>query len=201
MTGLVWLAERPGYGSWPFCFTFVRGIPERDILEAFGADPDRPADAAAIYRGTPPGDVIRVGRSREWVFVFEESATPQGTRPDVLQRVSRAGEAVVVFQEIGKGNHQFAHAFNGEIMAAVMTSIPPSWSGQDPERLIPLANELGLGPDGWDELTPLEALLALAEGVFGLSLEEADIQQARAVPQIARVSDTPLSDVMGEHSV
>jgi hypothetical protein len=107
----------------------------------------------------------------------------------VLQRVSRAGEAVVVFQEIGKGNHEFAHAFNGEIMAAVTTSVPPSWGGQDPERLIPLANELGLGPDGWDELTPLEALLALAEGVFGLSLDEADIQGARAAIRIAPVAE------------
>jgi hypothetical protein len=129
--------------------------------------------------------VIRVGRSGEWVFVLEETARPQGTRLEVLQRVSRAGEAVVVFEEIGKGNHQFAHAYNGQIMAAVTTTVPPSWAGQDPGRLIPLANELGLGPDSWDELTPLEALLALAEGVFGLSPEEADIQGARAVARTA----------------
>jgi hypothetical protein len=185
MTGLDWLAERPGAGNWPFCFTFVRGASEHEVLQAFGADPKGPADADAISSGTPAGDVIRVGRSGEWIFVLEESSWPQGIRPDVLQQVSRGGEAVMVFQEIGKGNHQFAHAFNGEIMAAVTTSIPPSWGGQDPQRLIPLANELGLGPDGWDELTPLEALLALAEGVFGLSLEETDIQGARAVARIA----------------
>jgi hypothetical protein len=47
--------------------------------------------------------------------------------------------------------------------------------------------ELGLGGDRWDELTPFEALLALAEGVFGLSLEEADIQRARPVARIVPV--------------
>src|SRR6266576_1648010 len=106
MSGLVWLAGRGETSPWLSCFTFVRGTPEREILQAFGADPDRPAGLAAVSPGAAAREVIRVGRSGEWVFVLEETARPQGTRLEVLERVSRAGEAVVVFEEIGKGNHE-----------------------------------------------------------------------------------------------
>lgn len=105
----------------------------------------------------------------------------------MLQRVSRQGEAVAILHEIGKQNHELAHAYHGEIMAAVTTTAPPHWGGSDPQRLIPLASQLGLSEDGWDELTPFEAILVLAESVFGLSLEEADIQRARPVARIAPV--------------
>jgi hypothetical protein len=43
--------------------------------------------------------------------------------------------------------------------------------------LTPLAEELGLGAGSDGDLTGLELLLALGEGVFGLSLDEADLDR------------------------
>jgi hypothetical protein len=53
--------------------------------------------------------------------------------------------------------------------------VPPHWGGTDPERLRPLAEELGLGAGADGDLTGLEVLLALAKEHFGLSLDEADL--------------------------
>lgn len=165
MAGLTWLGDRPGTENWPFCLTFVRGSGEREVFQAFGADP---GDAVLARPGAPVPEaagapVVRVGRSGEWLVALEENIPPQGTRPEVLCRVSAGAEAVAIYNDIGKFNHEFAHALDGEIIAAVITSVPPHWWGSDPDRLIPLATELGLGDGGGDDLTPLEALLALAE--------------------------------------
>lgn len=171
MTGLTWLASQPNVGSWPFCLTFVRGSTEREVLEGFGADPDAVVVARAVI---PFGEAhdrprVMVGRSGEWVFALEENITAQGTRPEVLRRVSARTEAVAIYNDIGKGNDEFAHAFNGEIITAVTTTIPPSWGGSEPDRLRSLAEEIALDDDGESGLLGLDVLLALAEGVFGIS--------------------------------
>jgi len=58
----------------------------------------------------------------------------------VLRRVSAGGgEAVALHQDIGKFNHEFAHAADGEIITAVITSAPPNWGGSQPDRLRSLA--------------------------------------------------------------
>ena len=64
--------------------------------------------------------------------------------------------------------------------------------GRRSGRLQPLAKELGLGGAADSDLTNLEVLLALAEGGFGLSLEEADLDQPwRAAPIRPRPDDRP----------
>jgi hypothetical protein len=118
VTGLTWLGDQPNVGSWPFCPTFVRGSTEREVLEGFGADPD---DAVAAGATIPFGEAhdrprVMVGRSGEWVFALEENITAQGTRPEVLRRLSARTEAVAIYNDIGKGNDEFAHAFNGEVI-------------------------------------------------------------------------------------
>ena len=119
-----------------------------------------------------------------WLAALEQNTPPYGIRPDVLRAASVHGEAVAIYQDIGKLNHEFAHAAGGQIVSAVSTTVPPRWSGRDPGRLRPLAEELGLGDGADSDLTSLEVLLALAEGVFGLSLDEADLDRPWRVAEI-----------------
>lgn len=194
MTGLTWLADLPGVGSWPFCLTFVRGGTEREVIEGFGADPE---DTVAARATIPFGEVherprVMVGRSGEWVFALEENITAQGTRPEVLRRLSARTEAVAVYNDIGKGNDEFAHAFNGEVITALTTSVPPHWRGSEPDRLRSLAEEIALDDDGESGLLGLAELLALAEGVFGISLGEEDLRRPLvAAPVLPVLDDLP----------
>jgi hypothetical protein len=164
--------------------TFVRGADERAVLAGLGVDPDAaiPSDAAEF--STTPG--ISLVRSGDWVAALEDSVWARGKRPDVLRRVSAGTEAVVIYKDDGKGNHEFAHAVDGEIITAVTTSAPPHWRGTQPERLRPLAEELGLADDSDSDLLDIEVLLTIAEGVFGLSLDEADLQHP-----LLKVPDLP----------
>ena len=194
MTGLTWLADQPDVGSWPFCLTFVRGSTEREVLEGFGANPD---DTVAAGATIPFGEAhdrprVMVGRSGEWAFALEENILPQGTRPEVLRRVSARTEAVAIYNDIGKDNDEFAHAFNGEIITALTTTVPPSWGGSEPDRLRSLAEEIALDDDGESGLLGLEVLLALAEGVFGISLDEEDLRRPLiAAPMLPVLDDLP----------
>jgi hypothetical protein len=130
-----------------------------------------------------------VGRSGEWVFALEENIPAQGTRPEVLRRVSARTEAVAVYNDIGKGNDEFAHAVNGEVITAVTATIPPHWRGSEPDRLRPLAEEIALDDDGESGPLGLEALLALAEGVFGISLDEEDLRRPLVAASMLPVLD------------
>jgi hypothetical protein len=199
--GLGWLAD----SEWPGCLVFVRGVHEDQVLRAFGADPDEavlrePGEPVPALEGmTDAAPVIRVGRAGDWVIVIEEGEPPQGIRPEVLRRVSAGGgEAVALHQDIGKLNHEFAHAVDGEIVTAVTTSVPAHWRGTQPQRLRPLAEELGL-EDGADaDLSGLEVLLALAEGVFGLRLTPSDLERpmrsARILPPLEDRPPAPPPD-------
>lgn len=195
--GLGWLA----HCDWPGCLVFVRGVLVDHVLRAFGADPD---EAVLREAGEPvpapegmteAAPVMRVGQAGDWGIVIEESEPPQGVRPEVLCRVSvGGGEAVALYQEIGKLNHEFVHAYNGEIVTAVTASIPPFWRGSQPDRLRPLAEELCEAFDAGG--TPsLEVLLALAEGVFGLRLSPSDLERpmrsARILPPLDRSIRAP----------
>jgi len=194
VTGLTWLADQPNVGSWPFCLTFVRGATEREVLEGFGADPD---DTVAASATIPFGAVhdrprVMVGRSGEWVFALEENIPAQGTRPEVLRRLSARTEAVAIYNDIGKGNDEFAHAFNGDVITALTTTAPPHWSGSEPNRLRSLAEEIARDDDGESGLLGLEVLLALAEGVFGISLGEEDLSRPlAAAPMLPVLDDLP----------
>lgn len=191
MTGLTWLGDQPDVGSWPFCLTFVRGSTEREVLEGFGADPDEavPGHATIPFGEAYDRPRVMVGRSGEWVFALEENIPAHGTRPEVLRRLSARTEAVAIYNDIGKGNHEFAHAFNGEVITALMTSMPPSWGGSEAERMRSLAEEIALDDDGESGPLSLDVLLALAEGVFGISLGEEDLSRPLAAAPILPVLD------------
>jgi hypothetical protein len=195
--GLEWLAD----SEWPGCLTFARGVSEDHVLRAFGADPDEAVLREAREPVPAPGGmtedapVIRVGQAGDWVIVIDEDLPPQGVRPEVLCRVSAGGgEAVALHQDIGKLNHEFVHAYDGEIVTAVTASFPPFWRGSQPDRLRPLTEELCEAFDAGG--TPsLEVLLALAEGVFGLRLSRSDLERpmrsARILPPLDRTIRLP----------
>jgi hypothetical protein len=169
--------------------TFVRGTDERLVLRRLGVDPDDAIRPDSPEFSSTPG--ITIVRSGDWLVALETAAWPRGIRLDVLLRMSVGTEAVVVFEEIGKLNHEFAHAVDGEIITAVTTCVPPSWRGTQPDRLRPLAEELGMGPqdgspsDDYD-LGDLEILLLIAETALGLSLDEADLNSP-----LLKVPDEP----------
>jgi hypothetical protein len=188
MPGLTWLGDdEHSRFSWPFCLTFVRGagnrdVAERDVFRAFGA-----VSEDAVGAGLPR---VRVGHAGEWLLVLEDNIPPEGVRPEVLRRVSAGAEAVAVYQDIGKLNHEFAYAADGDVVATLITSIPPHWRGSNPERLIRRAQELGLAENG--DLTRVEQVLALAENAFGLSLDEAELRrELPSAPVLPILADLP----------
>lgn len=198
--GLLWLARQ-----WPCCVTFVRGISEDQVFKAFGANPD---EAVVRRLGEPldateaiPSPVVRVGRAGDWVIAIEDGwSTPQGVRPEVLRRVSSGGAAVAVYEDIGKLNHEFGYAADGDVIAALTTCMPPHWSGSDPGWFESFARDLSLAydPDGSGEPTNLESVLLLAESAFGLSLTQADLDRplrcARVLPVMADLPLRPPAD-------
>jgi hypothetical protein len=169
MAGLMWLGG-PRYQSTPFCLTFVRGATEREVFTWFGADPAAAVPVVGSDLGGQP--TVRVARSGDWLVAIEANIPPQGTRPEVLRRVSAGAEAIAVYQDIGKFNHELSYAADGDLIAAVQTTVPPNWSGSDPERIAAIARELGLGDNTRSDADPLQVLLALVERGFGLSLDE-----------------------------
>lgn len=191
MPGLLWMLQgsmTPGLPA--ACMTFVRGTNERQVLAGFGVEPDDAIRPDSPEFASTPG--ITIVRSGDWLVALETAAWPRGIRPDVLLRLSAGTEAVVVFEEIGKLNHEFAHAVDGEVITAVTTCMPPSWGGTQPDRLRPLAEELGMehqdgSPSDSDyDLGDLEILLLVAETALGLSLDEADLNSP-----LLKVPDEP----------
>jgi hypothetical protein len=171
--------------------TFVHGTDERAVLTGLGVDPDDAMPPTDPEFSSTPG--ITLIRSGEWLVALEQTSWPRGLRPDVLRRLSAGTEAVAIDEDIAKGNHEFAHAADGEIITAVMTAAPPSWGGTQPDRLRPLAEELGMDPgdgspsaDSDYDLGDLEILLLIAEVAFGLSLDEEDLNRP-----LLKVPDQP----------
>lgn len=194
LDGLLWLASRPGFGNRPLCLTFIYGSDVDSALRAFGAEPAATASAStgSEVSSAPEMPTLRIGTAGNWIFALEEHPVPQGTRPEVLRRISAETEAVTIFHEIAKGNHEFAHARDGEVITAVTTSVPPQWHGTQPDRLKAVAEELGLQNDTGTGFTDIEVLLALSEGVFGLSLDEETLERPwPSVPVLPVLSDLP----------
>jgi len=192
MPGLTWLVQQPGSRGLPafMCMTFVRGADERGLLAGLGVDPDDAMPPGDPEFASTPGTTIV--RSRDWLVALEDAVYARGIRPDVLLRLSAGTEVVVIYEDIGKGNNQFAHAVDGEVITAVTTTMPPSWGGTQPDRLRPLAEELGMGhedgsPSDSDyDMGGLELLLLIAEVAVGLSLDEADLNRP-----LLKVPDQP----------
>jgi hypothetical protein len=188
--GLVWLLQGSRQRGLPGCMTFVRGTDERLVLAGLGVDPDDAIRPDSPEFSSTPG--ITVVGSGDWLVALETAAWPRGIRPDVLRRLSAGTEVVVVFEDIAKGNHEFAHAVDGEVITAVTTTAPPSWGGTQPDRLRPLAEELGMShqdgssSDSDYDLGDLEILLLIAETAFGLSLDEAELSSP-----LLKVPDQP----------
>ncbi|MGH3246182.1 MAG: hypothetical protein ACRDOI_08230 [Trebonia sp.] len=69
---------------------------------------------------------------------------------------------------------------------------PPHWWGSESDRLRSLAEEIALDDDGESGPLGLEVLLALAEGVFGISLDEEDLRgPLAAAPMLPVLDDLP----------
>lgn len=164
--GLAWL-NGARYESVPFCLTFVRGLTEGEVFARFGADSEAAVPSVGADPDGPP--LLRVARRGKWLVAIEMNIPPQGVRPEMLRQLSAGADAVAVYQDIGKLNHEMAYAADGDVVAAVVTAVPPKWSGTNPGLLADPASDLGVADGGPPDL---EILLSIAERVFGLSLDE-----------------------------
>ncbi len=209
--GLAWLAQVPVDRS-SFCVTFVRGLTQEEVLAGFGADPSEAVDRtleqavageASALEGFGP--YVRVGRSDGWVFAWEE-ATHEGTRREVLSKVSRGGDAVVVRHALD-AFAEFGYAAYGEVVSHLVTIPPYTRTGDEPERFLPLLQQVGLDfdtagqPGAAGEVlarSDLQAVLAVAERAFGLSLTPREVDgawpSARILPLL---EDLPAADWNG----
>lgn len=190
VAGLAWLGQGPVPRT-SFCLTFVRERSESDVLAGFGADPDEAEVRTLAEVMTAEsswqegyGPFVRVGRSGEWLFAWEE-ASYEGTRPEVLRRVSRGGEAVVVRHALD-AFAEFGYAAGGVVVSHLVTVVPYRRSGSDPDRFLALLRQVGLNfetgvrRDAGEEqlLGDLEAVLTVAERAFGLSLSPQEVEGA-----------------------
>jgi hypothetical protein len=182
--GLMWLDEYFGE-QLNFCLTFVRDADERAALAAFGADPDEAVlrtrqETAQLQDSWEQGygPFVRVGRAGQWLFAWEEGSW-EGRRPEVLRRVSAGeAEAVTVFNALGSFAG-FGYAARGEVITSLVTIVPYTREGSDPDRFLPIIRDAGLvlppQPGAEPPASWLWSVLTIAERAFGLSLGEADL--------------------------
>jgi hypothetical protein len=198
-TGLAWLGQGSVDRS-SFCVTFVRGLTQEEVLAGFGADPlvavNRTLEQAVAGEASPSesfGPYVRVGRSDGWVFAWEE-ATHEGTRPEVLRHVSRRRDAVVA-RHVLDAFAEFGYAADGEVLSELVTIPPFTRTGTEPDRFLPLLQQVGLdfGTRGERHVagempatSDLQRVLAVAELAFGLSLTPQQVEgpwpSARILP-------------------
>jgi hypothetical protein len=213
--GLGWL----GRGDVPrmsFCVSFVREGSQDSVFRAFGAVPEgaeprtlAEADEAESAFDDGYGPFVRVGRCDGWLFAWE-NASSEGMRPEVLRLLSRGTEVVAV-RHVLDGCPQFAYAVDGTVITSLQIMSPaPTRLGSDPDRFLPLMREVGLEygapPEDMGEEVPqftdLEAVLALAQRAFGLSLSPQEVEAAWPCARILpRLEDLDLSgDVADDHA-
>jgi hypothetical protein len=189
--GLAWLGQGPVQRS-SFCVTFVRGLTQEEVLAGFGADPsvavDRTLEQAEAGEASVLesfGPYVRAGRSAGWVFAWEE-ATHEGTRREVLRNVSRRQDAVVV-RHVLDAFAEFGYAAYGEVVSHLLTIPPFTRTGTEPDRFLPLLQQVGLDFGAAAQLcaagevtalSGLQAVLAVAERAFGLSLTPQQVEGA-----------------------
>lgn len=194
MSSLAWLSNLPNLESWTFCLTFVRNTEIDEVFQRFGTDPNQPASSVVPSipfpdRGTRQQVLGR--RIGDWVALLDDTVPCQALRPEVLRRISAGTEAVALYHDIAKANHEFAHAYDSEGITMVTNSVPPHWRGSQPDRLRPLAEELSR-EFGYDGSPEFEVLLALMDGVFGLSLDPETLSTPwQAVPLLPVLDDLP----------
>jgi hypothetical protein len=177
-----------------------------EVLAGFGADPGeavgRTLAEAEAGESSPDegyGPFVRVGRSGEWLFAWEETSA-EGIRPEVLQRVSSSGQAAAVRHALD-AFAQFAYAVGGALVSQVVTIPPYTRQGSDPDRFLSLLRRVGLDAEtvaeqGADDeelpLSWLEAVLMVAEQALGLSLTRQEVggrwPSARILPLLDEVS-------------
>lgn len=86
------------------------------------------------------------------------------------------------------------------MIASLITLVPLTWSGSDPDRFDSIARQLGLTEDAEadDDLDAWESILALAEGVFGIGLSPSDLERpmrsARVLPPLEDLPPKPPPD-------
>lgn len=169
-----WAWLRP-YLPTGFCLTFARGVPPTAMLEAFEVDPATVvrltrAEAVAEFGFDDP--VVRVGRTGDWGFGFEELGAHIG-QEDVLLTLAERTEAVAVWS-VGSGASGFRYARDGRGVVAFEPLFPHRRRGAEPDRLVPLMREVGLAPDRPYQVDgrpdPVLAALALVTRASGVRL-------------------------------
>ncbi|MBP2476948.1 hypothetical protein JOF53_005820 [Crossiella equi] len=188
-----WLGELPLGAA--FCFAFVRGVDEAEVLRRFGADPDsaRPMTLDEIDRAQQDAQpdallLAAVTKVGDWVVVVEPNGF-QSTLDEVLSAVSAGGEVLSVYRNLDAVG-QISHAVDGRLRTAFDQLVPYLRWGGLPDALLPVMLAVGLDPDGGTPPDPDGAALALAERVTGIRLTPETLSGALPTVVLSAVEDS-----------
>jgi Family of unknown function (DUF6461) len=181
-----------------YCFSFVRGLDEAEVLRRVGGERSRPrpltaAQAAELSSSFQAGypQLVLVTRAGGWAVAVEDNGW-EGSRPEVLRALSDGTRAVSVYRNVNAFG-QFSHAADGELLVQFEPLFPRRRWGTRPDLLLPQMRAVGLDPDR-DE-PPYEdidtAALALAERVTGVRLDPSMLEGPLLAAEVAPLLDDP----------
>jgi Family of unknown function (DUF6461) len=126
--------------------TFVRGVAPERLVEAFGADPAATRWLTAEVTFATIGDPwVRVGRTGEWVFSFDNCLFGIGGFSPKARELS-AGTELAHLDSLMSSGYFYYFADGAEV-----TSFEPLTSacryGTEPDRFVPQMRRVGLDVD------------------------------------------------------
>ncbi|GIH70711.1 DUF6461 domain-containing protein [Sphaerimonospora thailandensis] len=153
-----------------YTITFVRGVGEHEALRRLGAAPENiRLIGPEEYSDPHSADIVTVKQAGDWSILIEDCGWRSVER-DVMGELSReGGETVAVMRHDYAARHDFAYAFDGELVTGLDPSCPGTRWGTEPDRLNQHLRELGIDPDADDWIdNPIPAALALASRISGV---------------------------------
>ncbi|MEV7446457.1 DUF6461 domain-containing protein [Streptomyces sp. NPDC091204] len=169
--GLAWLPSSFPQG---FSLLFARDVEPRTLLKLMGCEEgsfevmDR--DDAEEFQQEDPEErsVLRAGSVGPWSFAVQ-SWGAHILESDALEHVSAVAETVAIVRT--ETVPWFVYAKDGQTLCSFDPGLPDLREGADRDVLLPHMVDSGLRVEGRDSgISPVDAMLGLAERAFGLGL-------------------------------
>jgi hypothetical protein len=151
---------------------FARGVEPEEVVEAFGSSPADARLLTAQDAAEDPGwPCVRAGRSGEWAFALDSGCADVFESARIAQQLSARTE--VVTYEINPALNYFRYYADGVGVTAFEPLIARDRYGTEPDRFLPLMEEVGLRTgygDDEDFRDPTIALLEMLTRAPGIQL-------------------------------
>ncbi|WP_344977994.1 DUF6461 domain-containing protein [Streptosporangium fragile] len=170
----------------PACLTWVHSENIRDVVQAFGGQPEQLAeggfdDLYESYELDNDEAIVLITQSPGW-FLAVEFTKYMGARRDVLRRLSAGGEALTLAWTI-ELDATFAYAADGKL-ESVFDPVRQGTTAAEPEYLA-WAQAYGVTAEQWRD-DWLAASFALAEQISGLRVDQTWKERTHLVLSIER---------------